>query len=174
MSQHFLARVLIIKILGLVVFASLCTVALAVENEEVVDPFAPKEFVESSLDLPTQLPEEKNLRPFRTGPDTVLTFLLDTTSLKIGSEKVIRYVIVIKNPSGSSSIKYEGIRCDTFEYKPLGIVGIDNKWVATPSSQWKPIPNQGYNQYQATLGRSGLCTGDTPNTNLKQDILTLP
>ena len=175
MPKPIFFKTFILQILSLIIFTGLSTLSVAAtENDEAADPFAPKEFIESPLDLPTQLPNEKNLRAFRTGPDTVLTFLLDTTSLKIGSDKVIRYVVVIKNSSGSSSIKYEGIRCDTFEYKPLGIVGIDNKWIATPSSQWRIIPNQGYNQYQATLGRYGLCTGNSPNTNFKQAILSLP
>lgn len=123
---------------------------------------------EDGIDLPKELPDPKNLKSFTTSVGSPLKFALDSKSISIGNDRVIRYIVVITNPSGTKQVKYEGIRCESFEYKVYAVLNEENQWRTFPNSEWKRIPNLGYNQYQATLGRSGLCAGDSPNSNFKE------
>lgn len=137
------------------------------------DPFAKAGFSEDALQLPKELPKPENLRFFRPSAETQLKFAVDSKSLRIGKDGVLRYVVVISNPSGTQQMKYEGIRCETFEYKVFATLQENNEWKPSPNSDWKKIPNQGYNQYQATLGRTGFCAGESANSNFNQIFETL-
>lgn len=137
------------------------------------DPFAKPGFSEDVLQFPKELPKQENLRFFRPSAETQLKFAVDSKSLRIGKDGVLRYVVVISNPSGTQQVKFEGIRCETFEYKVFGTLQENNEWKSSPNSEWKRIPNQGYNQYQATLGRTGFCAGESANSNFNQIFETL-
>lgn len=132
------------------------------------DPFAKPGFSEDILQLPKELPKPENLRFFRPSAETELKFAVDSKSLSIGKDGVLRYVVVISNLSGTQQIKFEGIRCETFEYKVFATLQENNEWKQSANSDWKRIPNQGYNQYQATLGRNGFCAGESANSNFNQ------
>lgn len=153
-------------------FLSLST-AFALENEDDTD-YLPKVFKDEGIAKLPELPKTENLKQFTVGNGSALQFFLDTKSLQIGKDGVIRFVVVIKNPSGTQQIKLEGIRCETFEYKLYATLGEDGKWKPTNSIEWKMVPNLGYNQYQAALGRGGICAGTSANTNLNEFLANLP
>ena len=130
-------------------------------------------FAENDIVLPTGMPDPKNIKGLLVTIGSPLFFGIDTTSIQLGSDKVMRYVMAIKNPSGTQQIKYEGIRCDTVEYKVFGHVNPEGKWVLE-GTDWKPIPKGGYNQYQATLAWEGFCSGNGPNYNTADVLRQLP
>jgi hypothetical protein len=159
---------------GLYVFfvlSSIHTLCFAQDTNQ--DPFAKAGFSEDPLILPTELPKSENLRFFKPSAETALQFAVDSKSLKIGKDGVLRYVVVITNTSGTQQIKFEGIRCESFEYKVFATLQENQSWRISPDSSWKRIPNQGYNQYQATLGRGGFCAGESANSNFNQIFETL-
>jgi hypothetical protein len=135
--------------------------------------FDKKPFAEMDVVLPTKLPDPKNIKGLLVSLGSPLFFGIDTTSVIVGDDDVIRYVMAIHNPSGTQQIKYEGIRCDTFEYKVFAHVNAEGKWVLN-NTDWKPIPRGGYNQYQSTLGWNGFCVGTGPNRNKTDMFKELP
>ena len=163
--------------IGFLMIGFLChaqtSLAKEVEEEEV-DPFLPKVFKEEGITQLPEAPKMENLKQFTVNGGSSLKFFVDSKSLKIGNDGVIRYVVVIKSPSGAEQSKLEGLRCDTFEYKLYAILGDDGKWKPMNSSEWKMVPNLGYNQYQAALGRGGLCSGTSANSNFKELLNNLP
>lgn len=142
-------------------------------NAEGFSLFDKKPFAENDVVLPTTMPDHKNIKGLLITIGSPLFFGIDTTSIQLGSDNVMRYIMAIKNPSGTQQIKYEGIRCDTLEYKVFAHVDPEGKWVLE-NTDWKIIPKGGYNQYQSTLAWNGFCVGNGPNTNNSDVLRQLP
>jgi hypothetical protein len=95
--------------------------------------------------------------PFSVSQTTVFTFAVDTESIKIGNDGVTRYIVVITNPSGGQNAYFEGIRCDTFQWRLYGTLEPNQQWRANPLGQWLPIRDSVPNRYQAALGQGAFC-----------------
>ncbi|MFP3740302.1 CNP1-like family protein, partial [Burkholderia sp. SIMBA_019] len=65
------------------------------------------------------------LLPFDVSNNTQLKFAVDPASLSVGSDGVVRYAIVITSPGGARNINYEGIRCDTYEWRLYASLNAD-------------------------------------------------
>jgi len=90
----------------------------------------------------TQLPaypEVKNLLAFDAGAVTGNQYLVDTTSIKIGQDDVIRFTLVVKSSSGAMNVSYEGIRCATSERKLYALGRDDKTWVKPRISEWQQL-----------------------------------
>lgn len=135
--------------------------------------FEKKPFAEMDVVLPTKLPEPKNIKGLLITVGSPLFFGIDVTSIAVGDDNVVRYVMAIHNPSGTQQIKYEGIRCDSMEYKVFAYVNAEGKWISN-NTDWKPIPKGGYNQYQSVLAWNGFCVGNSPNRNNTDLMKDLP
>ena len=53
---------------------------------------------------------------------------VDATSIDIGQDGVIRYVMVARSRSGAENISFEGIRCETRQRKNYAIGKADKTW----------------------------------------------
>ena len=128
-----------------------------------LDPFAPKIFKEGSTPLPKEAPDGKNLVVFRVSNNTPFQFGIDAKSIEIGKDGVTRYVISILGPNGTVNSFYEGIRCESFEWKLYGTLDANQVWQPNPLSTWQPIRDRVVNRYQAALaqgpftGVGGMC-----------------
>jgi len=65
------------------------------------------EWVENKVDTLPPLPQASNLLPFNVSQNTPLTFAVDKTSLTVGSDGVVRYVVVATSPGGARNVNYE-------------------------------------------------------------------
>jgi hypothetical protein len=101
---------------------------------------------EESLQLPAP-PKEDNLLSFDPGYVVNLSFYIDAASLKVGeTDRIVRYTLVIKSPSGASNISYEGLRCDSFERKIYAYAAPDGSWLPVRDPQWKFFDKEVYRQ----------------------------
>jgi hypothetical protein len=121
------------------------------------DPYAPAVFKEGSTPLPLNPPNKKYLVPFSVSQTTVFKFAIDTESIKIGNDGVTRYIVVITNPSGGQNAYFEGIRCETFQWRLYGTLETNQQWRTNPLGQWLPIKDSVPNRYQAALAQGALC-----------------
>ena len=64
-------------------------------------------------------PKDGNLVQFDAGPASPHRFYIDTQSLSIGDDGVVRYILVVKAAGGAVNVTYEGIRCESREQKVL-------------------------------------------------------
>jgi hypothetical protein len=118
----------------------MCIVSLAAcANKPFKDEFeSDKTWSEQLTQLPPY-PNVKDLMAFNAGEATTDQYLIDTTSIKIGEDGVIRFSLVIKSSAGAMNVSYEGIRCATRERK-LYALGRDNKtWVQPRISEWQSL-----------------------------------
>jgi hypothetical protein len=137
-----------------------------------LDPFAPMVFKEGTTAMPLNPPNQKTLLPFYVSQHTIFKFSVDTDSILIGADGVTRYIVVITNPSGGQQSQYEGIRCDSFQWRLYGTLE-STGWRENPLSSWKNIQNDIPNRYQASLAQGALCNFKYQEKSIKNIMSSL-
>lgn len=137
-----------------------------------LDPFAPIVFKEGATKMPLNPPKQSSLIPFYVSQQTIFKFAIDADSILIGPDGVTRYIVVMTNPSGGKQTQYEGIRCDTFQWRLYGTLE-NNTWRENPLSSWKAIQSNVPNRYQAALAQGAFCNLNTQEKEIKTVIQSL-
>jgi hypothetical protein len=95
------------------------------QSEEVVvapPPLERASLVELQLEAPTD---------FR--------YFVDAASLSVGADRIVRYTLVARSPSGVENITFEGLRC-AGEYRVYAVGQPHGAgWSGRPG-QWRPVP----------------------------------
>jgi hypothetical protein len=104
---------------------------------------------------------------------TTLRFGVDPASVRIGPDRIVRYVVVATSPSGTVNAMYEGIRCDVGEVKVYARHNPDSGWVPARNSDWQPLGRAAITRHSNAVARSGACYGRAPNRNAAQIVLDL-
>lgn len=102
------------------------------------------------------------LREFEVSAASSNRFYVDESSLDVGPDYVVRFVLVIRSSGGAETVTYEGIRCTTGEYKLYAHGRPDGEWVPPRRSEWKPLRSVRANLPQAALASNYLCDGVAP------------
>jgi len=137
-----------------------------------VDPFAPMVFKEGATAMPLNPPNKSTLQPFYVSRSTIFKFAVDTNSILIGADGVTRYIVVMTNPSGETQTQYEGIRCDSFQWRLYG--NFENGvWKENPLASWRGISDHVANRYQAALAQGAFCNMTTQEKNIQNVIRNL-
>ena len=137
-----------------------------------LDPFAPMVFKEGVTTMPLNPPNQATLAPFYVSERTVFKFAVDTNSILIGADGVTRYIVVMTNPSGEQQAQYEGIRCDSFQWRLYGTFE-NGSWRENPLSSWKDIQSKVPNRYQAALAQGAFCNFNIQEKNIKNILQSL-
>ena len=140
--------------------------------ESGLDPFAPMVFKEGTTTMPLTGPNKSTTLPFYVSNETIFKFAIDTSSILIGTDGVTRYIVVITNPSGGEQIQYEGIRCDSYQWRLYGNYE-NNKWVQNPLSSWNMIKMHVPNRYQGALASGALCNFNSQEKSMKSIMNSL-
>jgi hypothetical protein len=128
----------------------------------------PSNWVENKVDELPPLPQQGNLLPFDVSQNTPLQFFLDSKSVSVGSDGVVRYTVVITSPSGARNVNYEGIRCDTYEWRLYAGLDADHSgWDRTVANDFSRIENGALNAYHAALYQDYFCANKIPIANAK-------
>jgi CNP1-like family len=133
--------------------------------ESGLGPFAPMVFKEGTTTMPSSPPNQTTLVPFYVSETTVFKFAVDTESISIGKDGVTRYIVVMTNPSGQKQAQYEGIRCDSFQWRLYGTLE-NNAWKENPLSSWRAIQLHSPNRYQAALAQGAFCNFNNQEKNI--------
>ncbi|MDR1662552.1 MAG: CNP1-like family protein [Azoarcus sp.] len=128
----------------------------------------PLDWRETAHALPKP-PEERNLLAFRAGSQPLGRFLLDSASLSIGEDGVIRYTLVVRG-GGASAATFEGLRCASRERKLYASLGRDGAWRPLGNSIWRALDGENSlavfryngNDPRATLAHDYFCDGPVP------------
>lgn len=143
---------------------------LAVDIDKIIDyPSAntrygatsENEWVESQV-TPPAFPKDPDLIEFHVSAGATNRFMVDASTLSVGEDGVVRYVLVVKTPGGATNVTHEGIRCKTGEYKLFASGRSDGTWVRSRTGAWRPIENKPVNRHHAVLNREFFCPASTP------------
>ena len=137
-----------------------------------LDPFAPMVFKEGVTAMPLNPPNQAKLVPFYVSERTIFKFAVDTNSILIGADGVTRYIVVMTNPSGEQQAQYEGIRCDSFQWRLYGTFE-NGAWRENPLSSWQDIKSKVPNRYQAALAQGAFCSLNTQEKNIQNVLQSL-
>ena len=161
--------------------AGACALAFAAAGDEAfnydpkADPRA-KPWVESEVALP-HYPEERDLLPVPPAARDTLKVYIDRTTLMRAADGSVRLSLVVESPRGARNVFFEGVRCETREYKTYAIGTSERHVTAVPDAAWRPIPRAEYNGFRDYLFRHYLCDANyrarTP-TDLVQLIVRGP
>lgn len=87
---------------------------------------------------------------------------IDPETLSVGAaDGVVRYVVVMRNASGSSNAAYEGILCTKGDVKTYARAGSDGKWIATQNPEWKSMTDNLPSPHAYAIAKQGGCDGRT-------------
>ena len=155
------------------IFLICAALLLACAKPPFKDEFeSDKPWVEQMTQLPAY-PEEKNLMAFDAGAVTSNQYLVDTTSIKIGQDEVIRFTLVIKSPAGAMNVSYEGIRCATSERKLYALGRDDKTWTKPRISEWQKLDMVRQFYAQRELAKNIFCPHKQIVTNTEDAIQAL-
>lgn len=92
----------------------------------------------------------------RVAASTDFRYFIDWASVSAGEDRIVRYVLVARSPSGSENVTFEGIRCPK-EYRVYAVGRGDDSWGGVPS-EWRPVPHAP-NAVQPALVGQYFCPG---------------
>lgn len=107
-------------------------------------------------------PNPVSLVNFYVSASTPNTFWVDGASLTVADDGVVRYVLVVRSPSGAESTTFEGIRCGSAERRIYATGRSDGTWARARDSAWTRISFNSYNRAQAALAQDYFCDGVAP------------
>ncbi len=123
----------------LILICLLLLVLVGCAKPAIKDEFeSDKPWIEQLTQIPAY-PDEHNLLAFDPGAVTDNRYLVDTNSIKIGGDGVIRFTLVVKSSAGAMNVSYEGIRCATDERKLYALGRNDRTWAQPRISEWQKI-----------------------------------
>jgi hypothetical protein len=88
--------------------------------------------------------------------DTDFRYFVDAASVSVGDDRIVRYVLLVRSPSGAENVSFEGIRCPG-EYRVYAVGRPDGGWGGR-ATEWRPIPRHP-RAGQNVLSRSYFCPG---------------
>lgn len=91
-----------------------------------------------------------------TSRETEFRYYVDPASVSVGDDRIVRYVLVARSPSGVENVSFEGIRCPG-EYRVYALGRPDGSW-AGRAAAWRPIPRDP-RVSQNALSRQYFCPG---------------
>jgi hypothetical protein len=111
---------------------------------------AEKPWAEIEAQLPAY-PRDENLLAFFVSAASDNKFMIDTESISLGSDGVVRYTLVITSASGAKNVSYEGLRCLLAERRLYAFGRADKTWSKARSQQWGKLKSPDMNRQHAVL-----------------------
>jgi hypothetical protein len=91
-------------------------------------------------------------------PNNRFTYYMDEESLEVSeTDYVVRYTLVIESKRGTRNIFYEGMRCNTLEYKTYAFGTGKGKFRPSRKPEWKSMFDSGYKKLRMDLMEFYLC-----------------
>lgn len=131
-------------------------------------------WVEAASSPPQYFSTSKLIPIFISGPSQ-LEFGVDPSSVTLGDDQVVRYVLVAKSVSGAMNVSFEGIHCKSATTKVFARWnGKAETWKVLNESFWRPMSGDGRGTRHASiLAKGGMCDGPGPNKPLPKMIQEL-
>lgn len=124
-----------------------------VEEDEETKPWQ-----ELEVQLP-RVPVSDNLHPFYVSAASDNQFLIDRSTISVGSDGVVRYVLVVLTAAGARNVTFEGMRCETRERRIYASGRRDGTWSKARNDGWSRIQEVYANRHHAALFIEYFCPG---------------
>jgi hypothetical protein len=120
------------------------------------EDFDDKTWQEVAVQLPAA-PRQESLLPIYVSAATDNEFFIDSSTLTVDADRVVRYVVVVQAPGGARNVSFEGIRCETRERRIYASGHLDGSWSKSRNNEWRRILDVAANRYHAALYNDYFC-----------------
>jgi hypothetical protein len=120
------------------------------------EDYESKKWQEMEVQLPAA-PKQENLLPFFVSAASSNRFFIDGSTLSVGSDGVVRYVLVVLAPEGGRNVTFEGMRCEAREYRIYASGHLDGSWSKARKNEWVRIQESYANRQHAALFLDYFC-----------------
>lgn len=104
----------------------------------------------------------EGLVPLET-PRSMLRYGVAPATVSIGPDGIVRYVVVATSSTGATNVMYEGIRCNTGEFKVYARHNPGSGWTIVKDSEWKPLQDAPLPRHALLIARNAACIGHGTN-----------
>ncbi|MFZ2973437.1 MAG: CNP1-like family protein [Ferribacterium limneticum] len=140
------------------------TLVSATAFADFEEDYESKQWQEIEVQLPAA-PKQETLLPFYVSAATENRFFIDGATLTVGSDGVVRYVLLVLTPQDVRNVTYEGMRCLTRERRIYASGRQDGSWSKARKNEWVRIQDAYANRQHAALFLEYFC----PVGNIVQD-----
>ncbi len=102
-----------------------------------------------------------------------LKYGVDPSTVSIGPDGVVRYVVVATSASGASNVIYEGIRCTTAEYRVYARHNPSTGWTQVTSQAWRSLYATNQSRHTLAIARGGACDAAAPRMTVTEIVRAL-
>jgi hypothetical protein len=120
------------------------------------EDYESKKWQEMEVQLPGA-PKPENLLPFDVSAASANQFFIDGSTLSVGTDGVVRYVLVVLSPQGARNVTFEGMRCEAREYRIYASGRLDGSWSKARKNEWVRIQEAYANRQHAALFLDYFC-----------------
>jgi CNP1-like family len=121
--------------------------------------------------LPTPPPQRGELIEFFVAATSEFRFFVDAASLSVGSDGIVRYVLVARSSAGAENVSFEGMRCATREVR-IYALGRDGAWVGR-ETDWRAIQPRSVQRWHNELYREYFCPQREPIASAAEGVRAL-
>lgn len=81
---------------------------------------------------PPRYPRAGDLVPVDVPAPSGVRFFVDGSTLTVGKDRVVRYVLVGRSSAGIDNVTFEGLRCSPREFRVYALARSDRTWGGSP------------------------------------------
>ena len=120
------------------------------------DPSLVQPWQEAEVPVPAY-PRDADLIAVALGPTDTLKLYVDSTSVNLASDRVLSFTLVVESPSGARNVFFDGMRCETRQYRTYAVGSSDGRFVPVKNAHWQDIPRPSQNGFRFHLFRHYVC-----------------
>jgi hypothetical protein len=121
-------------------------------NRELLAPSQPAAAIQ-----PPAYPRDPDLIEFYQSAVATMRYYVDAASLQaLYKQNEVRYVLVVRSPSGAKNVSFEAIRCSGNQYRVIATGNADGSWNMR-AGEWRDIVRRADLEAQSTLRRQFFC-----------------
>jgi len=117
-------------------------------------------------------PRKASLIEFFVSAASDFRFFVDAETLDVGSDGIVRYVLVARSPAGVENASFEGMHCASGEFRRYALGRADGTW-AVSAAGGRPIPAAAVQRWHRTLQREYFCPQRQPIRSAAEGVRAL-
>lgn len=118
-------------------------------------------------------PIDKNQLEIYLGATVLNRFWVDSASINVGTDGMVRYTLTVLSSGGVRGSSYEGIRCETRELRRYAVLKDDGTWAKSRNESWMRITESPVHRQHAVLYLQHFCPNGAIVNDAAQAIRNL-
>jgi len=114
-----------------------------------------RDWREDEIRLPP--PPKDGLIEFLVSSASSFKFYIDPQSVSVGADRVVRFTLVARSPSGAQNVSYEGLSCRNGGIYRVYAFGGAGGWSKNAQSAWRPIEPKSVQRWHNELRDRYFC-----------------